>query len=41
MNKLYKTCTKSKLKGVLNLKCMFFCTNKQCTNYTKPIQLAN
>ena len=20
---------------------MFFCTNKQCTNYTKPIQLAN
>ena len=40
MYKLYKTCTKFKLKVTWNLKHVF-CTYKQCTNNTKPIQLAN
>ena len=35
--KLYKVQTKNGLK----LEMYIFCTYKQCTNYTKPIQLAN
>ena len=34
---LYKVQTKNSLK----IKMYVFCTYKQCTKYTKPIQLAN
>ena len=34
---LYKFQTKNGLK----LEIYVFCTNKQCTNFTKPIQIAN
>ena len=34
---LYKIQTKNSLK----IKMYVFCTYKQCTKYTKPIQLAN
>ena len=40
MYKLYKTCTKFGLKADWNLMYVF-CSYKQCTNYAKPIQLAN
>ena len=45
MYKLHKTCTKFRLNTKFqltawNLKCVFY-TYKKCTNYTKPIQLAN
>ena len=36
-----QTCTKFRLKMAWNLKYMFFVHTKHCTNYTKPIQLAN
>ena len=39
--KLHKICTKFRINTAWNLNCMFFCTDKQCTNYTKSIELTN
>ena len=39
MCKLYKTCELQ--SSDLKLEMYVFCTYKQCTNYTKPIQRAN
>ena len=41
MYKLYKTCTKFRLKTAWNLKCMFFVLTNNVWTITKPIQLAN